>query len=154
MWVDTHASQDDHSARAAAYADISVRNAVNAELKDIGWQEVSDQPDILLSYDVLVRRSSEQRTDPLYSRPFTRMYFNPYRKTWSTIYYPSQFIGFQDYSVPVKEGTITISMMDAKTDKRVWQGWTTETLNYSRLTDDEISRSVKNIFNKFDLASR
>jgi hypothetical protein len=154
MWVDTRLNENDNSARAAAYADISVHNAVNNELNKLGWREVNSDPDALVSYDILVERSVEQRSDPVYTQPFTRMYFNPYTRRWSTIYYPSQFYGYQNYQVPVKEGTVTISIMDSKTDKIVWQGWTTENLNYSRLTEDEINKSVRNIFNKFDVASR
>jgi len=149
MWVDTRASETDNSARAAAYADIAVRNSVNAELRKKGWQEVTESPDVLLSYDVLVERSVEQKSDPVYSQPFSRMYYNPYTKRWSTIHYPSQFLGYQNYEVPVKEGTITISVIDADTDKAVWQGWTTENMNYTRFTEDEISRGIRNIFSKF-----
>lgn len=154
MWVDTRANENDNSARPTAYADLSVRNAVNKELRKQGWKEVSDNPDVLLSYDILVERTTAQQSDPVYSRPFTRMYYNPYTRRWSTIYYPSQFMGYQTYETPVKEGTVTITITDAKTDKVVWQGWTTERLNNSRITEDEISKSVRNIFNKFDVASR
>jgi hypothetical protein len=154
MWVDTRANENDSAARASAYADISVRNTVNAELSKAGWREVSDNPDVLLSYDILVERTTEQRSDPVYSRPFTRMYYNPYARRWRTIYYPSRFVGYQSYEVPAKEGTVTITMMDARTDKIAWQGWTVENMNYSRLTNDEIEKSVRNIFNKFDVASR
>jgi hypothetical protein len=127
---------------------------VNAELNKLGWREVSDNPDAFVSYDILVERTTEHRSDPVYSRPFTRMYYNPFARRWSTIYYPSQFIGYQNYEAPVKEGTVTISITDSKSDKVVWQGWTTENLNYSRITDAEIDKSVRNIFNKFDVASR
>ncbi|MBV9988395.1 MAG: DUF4136 domain-containing protein [Chitinophagaceae bacterium] len=150
-WVDTRSSENDNSVRAAAYADIAVRNAANAALQRAGWREVSNSnnADVLVSYDVLVQRSRERRSDPVYSQPFSRMYYNPYRRSWSTIYYPSQFVGYQNYSVPVKEGTITISMTDANTDKLIWQGWTTENVNYTNLTDGQIDRSVRNIFKKF-----
>jgi hypothetical protein len=156
MWVDTRNSESDNSARAAAYADISMRNAVNAELRKMGWREVSNDPDALLSYDILVERGTEQKSDPVYSQPYTRYYYNPYTRRWSTIYYPSQFLGYQNYEVPVKEGTITVSIIDAKSDRAVWQGWVTENMNYTRFTEDEITRSVRNIFNKFDdaVASR
>ena len=154
MWVDTRASENDNTTRSAAYADISVHNSVNGELSRMGWQGVTDNPDAVISYDILVERSTDQRSDPVYSQPFTRSYYNQFTKRWNTIYYPSQFLGYQNYDVPVKEGTITISIMDARTDKNIWQGWTTESMNYTRLTDDEISRSVRNIFNKFDVASR
>src|SRR6266487_1977838 len=154
MWVNTKANENDNSTRATAYADLSLKNAANAELRKLGWREVSDNPDALVSYDILVERSTEQRSDPVYSQPFTRMYYNPFARRWSTIYYPSQFIGYQNYEAPVKEGTVTITIVDSKSDKVVWQGWTTENLNYSRITDAEIDKSVRNIFNKFDVASR
>ncbi len=154
MWVDTKANDHDNSPRTTAFADNDVRNAVNAELAKQGWKEVSSDPDVLLSYDILVERTTEQQSTPVYTQPFTRMYYNPYRRSWGTIYYPSQFIGYQNYEVPVKEGTVTITMTDAKTDKVVWQAWTTEKLNYARITPEEINKSVKNIFNKFDMAMR
>jgi hypothetical protein len=154
MWVDTKTNDHDNSPRATAFADQNVHNAVNAELAKQGWREVSSNPDVLLSYDILVERSTEQQSNPVYSQPFTRMYYNPYRRGWGTIYYPSQFIGYQNYEVPVKEGTITITMTDARTDKVAWQAWTTEKLNYARLTPDEINKSVRNIFNKFDMVMR
>lgn len=153
-WVDTRANESDNTSRATAYADISVRNSVNAELRKSGWREVNSNPDVLVSYDVLVERSVQQKSDPVYSQPYTRMYYNPYTQRWSTIYFPSQFLGYQSYEVPVKEGTITISMVDPKTDKLIWQGWTTGSMDYSRFTSDEIARAVRNIFNKFDVASR
>lgn len=154
MWVMTRKNEDDNSKRRTAYADISIHNAVNAELRQSGWREVSDNPDILLSYDVLVERSVQQQSEPVYSQPFSRVYYNPYRRRWGTIYYPSQFLGYDTYQQPVKEGTVTITMIDARTDKTIWQGWTTETLNYSRMTDDELAKSVRNIFRKFDVAMR
>jgi hypothetical protein len=154
MWVTTHRNEKDNGKRSTAYADISIHNAVNAELNKSGWREVNSDPDVLLSYDVLVQRSTEQRTEPVYTQSFTRMYYNPYRHRWGTIYYPSQFLGYDVYTQPVKEGTITITMIDARTDRKIWQGWTTETLDRSRITDDEIAQSVRNIFRKFDVAMK
>ncbi|HEX2629769.1 MAG TPA: DUF4136 domain-containing protein [Chitinophagaceae bacterium] len=154
MWVDTRANENDNASRAAAYADIAVRNAANEQLRKMGWQEVSENPDALVSYDILVERSVDQRSDPVYSQPFTRVYYNRFSRRWNTIYFPSQFVGYQNYEVPVKEGTITISIMDSKTDKAIWQGWTTDNMNYSQFTSEEITRSVRNIFNKFDVAAR
>ncbi len=154
MWVDTRYSETDNTQRPASYADISVRNAANAELRKAGWSEVSYNPDVLISYDVLVERNTARQSDPVYSQSFTRSYYNPRTKRWSTIYYPSQFLGYNNYEVPVREGTITITLTDAMTDKIVWQGWTTDELNYSRMTEEEIARNVKSIFDKLDVAVR
>lgn len=146
MWVDTRESENDASARATAFADIGVHNAVNAELQRWGWKEVNSNPDVLLSYDVIVERNVERQNDPVYSQPFTRYYYNPYMRRWSTIYYPSQFLGYQQYTVPVREATLTVTMMDADTDKTVWQGWTTERLSGNGVRDLNVSKSVRNIF--------
>jgi hypothetical protein len=146
MWVDTRASEDDVSARATAFADISVRNAVNEELQQWSWREVIENPDVLISYDVLVERGVDTQSEPVYSQSFSRLYYNPYTRRWSTIYYPSQFLGYQQYQVPVKEATVTISMMDARTDKKIWQGWTTERLGNAGITDLDVKKSVRNIF--------
>lgn len=154
MWVDTRYTENDTRQRPTSYADISVRNAANAELRKAGWTEVSSDPDVLVSYDVLVEKTTARQSDPVYTQSYSRSYYNPRTRRWSTIYYPSQFLGYNSYDVPVKEGTITITLTDANTDKIVWQGWTSDELNYSRLTEDEITRNVKNIFAKLDVATR
>jgi len=146
MWVDTKTTENDASARATSFVDIPVHNAVNAELQDWGWTEVSDNPDVLISYDVLVERNVERQSDPVYSQPISRLYYNPYTRRWSRIYYPSQFLGYQDYQVPVREATITVSMMDADNDKKIWQGWTTERLGNAGISDLDVRKSVRNIF--------
>lgn len=150
MWVNTHASENDNSARSTAFMDISMRNEVSKALTKKGWREVTENPDILISYDVFVERTTQTQSDPVYSRPYTRYYYNPYMRRWGAIYYPSQFWGYDTYQVPVKEATVTITMSDARTDKAVWQGWTTEQLNNSRPTNNEIAKSVRQIFRKFD----
>jgi hypothetical protein len=151
-WVDTRKDENDKSAKATAFADISIRNAANKALAKTGWREVKSNPDVLISYDILVEKSMQRQSDPVYSRGFTRMYYNPYMRRWGTIYYPSQFLGYESYQTPIKEGTITITMMDTKTDKAVWQGWTTHTIDGNRLSKDEISSAVSNIFRKLDVA--
>jgi hypothetical protein len=148
-WVETRTSQQDNSARPTAYIDLTVRNEVNKYLSKKGWTEVSTDPDVLISYDVLVKRSLEQRSDPLYTMPLTRLFYNPFTGHWVTIYYPSEFIGYTTYTVPVREARVTITMADSRTDKVIWQGWTTEVLNNSRITEKEIKKAVKRIFRKF-----
>lgn len=152
MWVQTRANEHDGSKRATAYADVSVRNAVNAQLAKQGWKEVTENPDVLISYDVLVEHSTQETSNPVYSRPFARVFYNPFSHHWVRIYYPPQFVGYNVYQQPVKQGTLTLTMTDARTDQVVWQAWTTQNMNYARLTPGEINKSVKNIFQKFDVA--
>jgi hypothetical protein len=134
--------------------DKAVHEAVVKELQKSGWREVNANPDVLISYDVLIERSTRRETNPVYSPATSRLYFNPYTRRYGTIFYPSQFWGYNDYNVPVREGTITITVTDAKTDKMIWQGWTTDELNSRRLSSREISSSIKSIFRKFDTAKK
>jgi outer membrane murein-binding lipoprotein Lpp len=128
----------------------AIKEAVTAELVKAGWRE-SKKPDVMLAYDVVVEKSLRQVNDPQYTRPFTRFFYSPYTGRWIPVYYPSQFWGYNTREEQVKEGTVTISLIDSRTEKTVWQGWTTEEINSRNITKKEIQNSVKSIFKKFDL---
>lgn len=147
-WVDTRTKEDDASAPATAYADISVQNAVNEELQKWGWTQTDDNPSALLAYDVLVEKSISQRQEPVYTESYYRYYYNYRLKRWVPYYFPSRFAGYDTYSVPVKEATITITIIDAEQDKKIWQGWITEQMGESRLTEDDVRDAVRKIFSK------
>jgi Domain of unknown function (DUF4136) len=135
-------------------AETKIRDAVSKEFEKIGWKESKNKPDVILDYDVLVERASKEKKEPVYSQPYSRLVYNPYTRRYTTIFYPSQFVGYESYEKIIKEGTITITMIDAKTDKVVWQGWTTSEVNSKNLTSKEIQKAVAGIFKKSDLAKR
>jgi hypothetical protein len=132
----------------------NVQEAVSAQLVKEGWKEDRNRPDILLSYDMLVERAVRENRDPVYSQPFSRIFYNPYTRRYGRIFYPSSFLGYDNNTVSVREGTLTITMLDAKTDKTIWQGWTTDEVRSRNVTKKEVQKSVQNIFRKFDVASR
>jgi hypothetical protein len=135
-------------------AESKIRIAVTQELQKSGWKQTENNPDVILDYDLLVERASKEKKEPVYSQPYSRLVYNPYTRRYATIYYPSQFLGYESYEKLIREGTITITMIDAKTDKMVWQGWTTEEVNNKNLTSKEIQKAVASIFRKFDVAKR
>lgn len=151
-WIDKDGNGKQDKNHQNDLTEQRIKDAVNKELNKSGWKETRNRPDVLLSYDVLVERSTKESTSPVYSRPFTRLVYNPYTRRYATIYYPSQFVGYERDERPIREGTVTISMIDAKTDKTVWQGWTTDEVNSRNLTSREIQNSVRSIFKKFDIA--
>ncbi|MES2005527.1 MAG: DUF4136 domain-containing protein [Bacteroidota bacterium] len=126
-----------------------IRNAVNQSLISAGWREDPANPDAVLAYDVLVERNTRRTSDPVYTPSYSRMYYNPYTRRLGTLYYPSRFAGYNNSQYQVTEGTLTVSLIDAKTDKTFWQGWTTKEVNTKLLSDQEIESSVKSIFKKF-----
>lgn len=152
-WVDVTESGQKNKNRRSNLTEQKIKDAVNKELaKSAGWKEVKNRPDVFLSYDVLVERSSKESTSPVYSRPYTRVFFNPRTRRYVNVYYPSQFVGYERDEQSIREGTVTISIIDARNDKTVWQGWTTDEVNSRNLTSREIQNSVRSIFKKFDLA--
>ena len=134
--------------------ETKIRNAVTKEFEKIGWRESKSRPDVILDYDVLVERTNKNEKEPVYSQPYSRLIYNPYTRRYATIYYPSQFLGYESYEKVIKEGTVTVTMIDAKTDKTVWQGWTTGEVNNRNLTNKEIQKAVASIFKKAELAKQ
>ena len=152
-WIDKDGEGKKDRNRSNDLAEQKIREAVNKELESsAGWKESKKNPDILLSYDLLVERSVKNQPDAVYSQPFTRTFYNPYRGRFFNVYYPSQFMGYDNRNVPVREGTVTITMTDARTDKAVWQGWSTGEIDSRNMSSKEITAGVRKIFKKFDIA--
>ena len=152
-WVEKEGQDKNDRKKNNDLAEQKIRDAVSKELeKTAGWRESKNNPDVLLSYDVLVERSVKQESDPVYSRSFTRTFYNSYSRRFYNVFYPSRFMGYDNYDVNTREGTVTISMIDADTEKTVWQGWATDEVNNRNMTSKEIQSSVRAIFRKFDIA--
>ena len=149
-WIDD--SNDSNQAKTNELQKANLQKAVSAELAKAGWREDKRKPDVILKQDILVEKIIKESSNPVYSRGFTRRYYNPYTRRFNYIYYPSQFMGYDNDQYETREGTLTITMIDAKTDKVIWQGWTTDEVDSKNLTSKEIQNSVKNIFRKFDVA--
>lgn len=153
-WVDKDGSGKQDHDRNNDLMERKFKEAVTKALEKQGWRVDNRRPDVLIGYDLLVERNTRRQSDPVYSQPFTRTFYNPYSRRFYSVYYPSQFMGYDDYARPVREGTVTITVTDTRTDKVVWQGWTTDEVNSRNLTTKEINNAVKSIFRKFDLAKR
>ena len=149
-WVEKPESKEATKTKKNELTETNIRNSVNNQLQKIGWKEVSKNPDIMVNYELLVEKNEKEQKDAVYSPSYTRSYYNRYTGRVNTFYYPSQFQGYDTYTTTVKEGTVTVTMVDNKTDKAVWQGWTTNEIDSRKMTGKEIDQSVKTIFRKFD----
>lgn len=147
-WIDTKGQENGEEIRRSAFAEISIRNSVREVLEGEGWKEAKESPDVLLSYDILVERTSEEQAVPANAQPFTRLYYNPYLRRWGRIQYPAQFVGYDTHAGSANEATLTLTMMDARTDEALWQGWTTERSTTIRLSEEELQKTVRKILDK------
>jgi len=128
--------------------DNKIRQSVDRNLQANGWHQVNSKPDVLLVYDVDVQKETKNVSDPVYSQPMTRWFYNPYRRGYVPIYYSSEFLGYNNSTEIVNEGTLTLTIMNANTEKTIWQGWTTSEIDGRRMTDKEIDDNVKAIVKK------
>jgi hypothetical protein len=128
--------------------DNNIKNSISEELEKKGWQETNDNPDVLLDYTVAVKKGKTRETEPVYSYPFTHYVYS--RRGMYTIWYPSTLMGFHSYNVPFKEGELTVNMVDAKTNKLIWQGWANGDISSNNMTTKDATAQVKSIFKKFD----
>jgi hypothetical protein len=150
-WINDNNDKKEKS-RHHEFMQKHVQEAVAAKLQKEGWKEDRNKPDVLISYDMLVEKATREQSDAVYSRPFRRIYYNPFYRRYGVIYYPSMFMGYDNNTYEVQQGTLTITMVDARTDKTIWQGWTTDEVNSRNVTKKEIQSSVNSIFRKFDVA--
>ena len=149
-WVEEDSQQQKKTDRRNQINQENIRAAVDEQLQKSGWRLVQSDPDVLVSTDLVVEKNRREQHDPVYSQPYTRTYFNRFTRRFNTYYFPSQFMGYDSYSTTVKEGTVTVTLIDAKTDKAVWQGWATNEISNNHISDKEINKNVKSIFKKFD----
>ena len=145
-WLDE--SEDSGSIKKNSLQETNLRQAVNAELSKSNWNEEKKKPDVILKHDVLVEKTTKESSNPVYSQGYTRRYYNPYTRRFNFIFFPSQFMGYNSNEYQTREGTLTITMIDAKTDRVVWQGWTTNEVSNKNLTSKEIQDNSITVIRK------
>src|SRR5258705_4646926 len=85
-WVDKDGEGKKDRNRNNDLMEQKFKDAVTKALDKQGWRMDNRRPDVLISYDLLVERNSREQSDPVYSRPFTRAYFNPYTRRFYNVY--------------------------------------------------------------------
>ena len=131
--------------------DNNIKNAISKQLENNGWTETNHNPDVELDYNVMVEKKVSQVSEPVYNYPYSHYYYNGWRHRRGYIYYPYDLVGYHTYNVPFKQGTLTVNMLDAKTNKLIWQGSAKADVNSKNVTTQEMQHDVTSIFKKFDL---
>ena len=155
-WLNDHQGSKTDGKNYQNFQEKSLKNMVNEKLEKNGWRQVRSNPDVLIDYDIMVEDDVKNQSESVYSRPYVRYFYNPYTRRVNSVYYPSQYMGENSYAVPYKSGTITLNVVDARSNNLVWQGWAETEITSKRLQQDDMKKVVKAIFKKFnaDVASR
>lgn len=123
-------------------------NEVFTVLQQNGYRHDSINPDMVIKADILIERSVKERSDAVYSQPYSRTFYNRYTGRLVNVYYPSRFLGYDNTQYQVKEGTLTLSFFDARSEKMIWQGWTVTEIG-SNFTSNLLKNSARKILRKF-----
>lgn len=129
--------------------DNNIKNAISKQLENRGWNETAQSPDVILDYCVMVEKKKNRISEPVYSYPYTHYYYNGWRHRRGYMYYPNDLLGYRTYNIPFKEGTLIVNMVDAKTNKLIWQGSARSEVSSKMVTSDEMQTDVMSIFKKF-----
>ncbi|MDB5201015.1 MAG: hypothetical protein JWQ27_424 [Ferruginibacter sp.] len=131
------------------FEEAYLKQTIAEQLKKKGYREVKASGDLSIDYDVMVETGEYTKSQPVYSQPTIGYRFNPYTRRMVQVYYPSQYLGSDNYQVPYKSGTITVNLVDNKTNEVAWQGWAETDLDRKKLSSNEIDGAVGAIFRKF-----
>jgi hypothetical protein len=131
--------------------DNNIKNAISLQLENKGWKETTQNPDVLLDYNVMVDKKVSHASYPVYSHPYTNYYYNRWHRRMGYMYYPNDLVTYHTYNIPFKEGTLTVNMIDAKTNKLIWSGSATGDVSSKLVTTQEMQGDVTTLFKKFDV---
>lgn len=116
--------------------DKRIKNAVNNQLKGKGYTLVSENPELLIHYHIVVEDRTEIRTDPY-------GYYGPY------------WMRSRTYSYSYRQGTLIIDLMDAANKNLLWRGWAVSVIDDAYTTDQAetlIYTAVADIFDRLPRA--
>ncbi|MCW3089800.1 MAG: hypothetical protein JWP81_869 [Ferruginibacter sp.] len=131
--------------------DNNIKNAITTQLENKGWKETTQKPDVILDYNVMVEKKVTRESEPVYSYPYTHYYYSRWRHRRGYMYYPNDLLGYRTYNIPFKQGTLTVNMIDAKTNKLIWQGSAQGDVSSKTVSTREMQTDVTSIFKKFNL---
>ncbi|HEX7964464.1 MAG TPA: DUF4136 domain-containing protein [Gammaproteobacteria bacterium] len=118
-----------------------VHNAVSADLKARGFEEVAadGEPDFMVTYHT----SSKQKLEST-GASFSFGIVDAFPHGFGSVAFPvGSDVQTRD------EGTLMLDVIDGKSKRLAWRGWTTGLLNQDNYSDKSVAEAVKNILDKF-----
>jgi hypothetical protein len=131
-----------------------IMEAASAELNKRGFKLNNRKPDLLVRYTAVVSKEAKSYNEPVYydapGRYIPRMgihrgrafYYYAYRDPFPV------YVGIEQRTVNVKQGSIMIDLIDRKTKKVIWRGWAEGELDNPERAITQLPQVVQNIFKK------
>ncbi|QHL87826.1 DUF4136 domain-containing protein [Nibribacter ruber] len=145
-YQDQPVAKSDSTRRYSTFLDKRIKNAVEAEMNRRGFQLASgsQQPDMLLAYDVTIENMQRVRPDYVSIPTIGYGYWYGYRYayTYNRLYNNTTV---QEYQA----GTIILDIVDAKSNELVWRGTGQTTGGEKSLTQEKVQAVVTQILAKY-----
>lgn len=126
----------------------------STELNRRGFELNNRKPDLLVRYTAVVNMETKSYNEPVYydapGRYIPRVgirrgrafYYYAYRNPFPV------YVGNEQRTVNVKQGSIMIDLIDRKTKKVIWRGWAEGEVNNPEKAINELPKVIENIFKK------
>ncbi|RIV21552.1 DUF4136 domain-containing protein [Fibrisoma montanum] len=114
-----------------------IKQAVTAELKRRGYQQTTDNPDLLVNLGAVVKEKTQTRQTTIYEAP---IYVGQRRYSWR-----SQEVPVGTY----QEGTVNLHVVDAQKNALIWDAAVSSVLNRRSVNPQQIGEAVGKVFEKF-----
>jgi len=118
-----------------------VHKAVANDMQGRGFAEVAPDadPDFLITYHTSAKQKIESS-----GASFSFGFVDAFPHGFGAVGFP---VGGDVQSRD--EGTLMLDVMDGKSKRLVWRGWTTQLLNQDNYSDQAVAGAVKDILDKF-----
>ncbi len=132
--------------------ETNIKNYSSIEIKSRGLVVSVDSPDVIFDYQIMIEQKTQTVKTPYHNYPYN------YNSAGNVINRPnspsnnylSQGVsGYTTQEIPYKEGRLTITMTDRKTNRMIWRGWSESTVTNPRKYESELHDDVRKIFTKF-----
>src|SRR5437763_8566925 len=87
-WIGEHNGTHKEGKSYQGLEEKNLKELVNKQLEKNGWREVKNNPDVLVDYDIMVENDVKNQSDPVYSYPTVRYFYNPFTRRINSVYYP------------------------------------------------------------------
>lgn len=147
--------------------ETNIKNLASGELKARGYAVDIAQPDILLDFYINVADKVQHVSTPIYGHPYNYNNYNPnqspYRNNMysnNNSYYnnnsyfnnnntPAVIVGYQNQDIPYEEGTLTIVIVDRKSNQLIWKGWSVGSVTNEQNFEYELPSDIRRLFKQF-----
>jgi len=141
----------------------------NKELAAKGLTVDTLEPDLLLDFNIVTEQKMQHLSEPIYSTNTYRQspyYYNPYpsnnpynayspynsynRNTSPSYLGPTTYIsGYKSVDIPYEDGTVTIYILNRKTQKLIWSGYAEGSVDDVQSFERELPLDIKAIFKRY-----